>query len=135
LGLAIAGVLLLLLLGQAYRMGYLLPEGTSTAAIVFWTLNNLIIYSPVFLVLAIRRQPLSTVFLSGRGLIRKSAVGAVMALLAVVLYLAFRGEIGRFPRLLAAATNRKSVPHLRPVFLEGVAVAFLFVRIRWALGF
>ena len=48
----------ILALGQAWRGEWLLPHGEkgATARLVYWTLNQAIIYGPIFLVLFYRRR-------------------------------------------------------------------------------
>jgi hypothetical protein len=49
-------------------------------------------------------------------------------------YLALRGEISQFRAVLIEVATISSLGNFVPVFLEGVAVAFGFVRLRWAFG-
>jgi hypothetical protein len=93
----------LLGVGQLYRAGWLLPAATGAWSHLTFNLNTLIIYSPLFLALALRRQPLSTVYLSARGLGTKLAVGAVLALSGLALYQTLRGELAAFPAVLGEA--------------------------------
>lgn len=126
----------ILLLGQAYRSNLLFPRGeTGTAGLVYWSLNQVIIYGPILAVLFYRRQGPLTVFLSPVGLHKKLLWGIGLGLGGVVLFLAMRNELGRFGAVLAYALSVHNLAYYAlPVFLEGVAVAFGFVRIRWALG-
>ncbi len=133
-GLAIVAVAAILLLGAAYRQGYLLPRAEGVAGRVTWALNTLIIYSPIAVVLAARRQRADTVFLSGAGLARKIAFGLGAGVVSVTLFHALRGDPGLIPRTLARAAGPDCLGDGLPVFLEGVALAFLFVRLRWAVG-
>jgi hypothetical protein len=97
-------------------------------------IDNLIIFSPIGLVLWARRQSLDTVFVSPRRLPEKFALGLVLGILSLSLYSALRGEASLIPsRLLSATTLDKLVDFL-PVFLEGVALAFGYVRFRWLAG-
>ena len=129
--LAIAGVLLL---GQAYRAGYLLPTSGESVGRLAWVVDNLLIYSPIALVLAIRRQSPRTVYLSADALATKVAFGLGLGVLSVLLFLLLRGEPGRVMEILASAFEGKRGANFVPVFLEGVALAFAFVRLRWAMG-
>jgi hypothetical protein len=65
LGLSVVAVFLALLFRQLYRMGGLLPTKSLTAwHQLAWLIDNLIIYSPIFLALALRRQSTKTIFIS-----------------------------------------------------------------------
>lgn len=131
-GLAVIGIFAL---GQAYRAGLLLPAGSGWVHHLTWLLDNLIIFSPIFILLAIRRQGLETILLSFKELGRKVAVGAVLAIVGTAVFLALRGELASFPSVIKGVVAPENATNFAPVFLEGVALAFLFVRIRWALGF
>src|SRR5215510_16066315 len=57
LGLSILAVVAILLLGQAYRAGFLVPKiSEGLMSNLAWIINNLIIYSPIFIILALRHQ-------------------------------------------------------------------------------
>jgi hypothetical protein len=94
-----------------------------------------IIYSPIFILLALRKQSLDTVFLSATDMGRKAAAGSILAVVATVAYLGLRGELANLPGVLRGVVDPENATNFLPVFLEGVVIAFLFVRVRWALGF
>lgn len=121
--------------GQIYRAGYLIPrpDNEYLAALV-WTLNNVIIYSPIAIVLWLRKQGPETVYLSRNGLARKVAVGIVLAAASVILFLTLRWELDRLPDIVYRAFTLDALENFLPVFMEGVALAFAFVRLRWAVG-
>jgi hypothetical protein len=121
--------------GLVYRFGFLLPTGPGWVRHVSWTLNNVIIYSPIFILLTIRKQSLNTVFLSQVEFLRKIGVGVILALASTAAYLGLRGEISTWPSILRGIFEPSNAVNFLPVFLEGVVLAFLFVRVRWALGF
>jgi hypothetical protein len=122
------------LLGWAYRAGWLLPTGSSVLGRIGWLVDNCIIYSPIAFVLAVRRQGTRTVFLSTRRLGEKFLLGLALGVIAVTLYGALRGEIAEVPGYLISAPAADKAVDFLPVFLEGVALAFAFVRLRWRVG-
>ncbi len=130
-GLAAVGIFAV---GLAYRLGFLLPSGSGWLHHVSWTLNNVIIYSPLFILLAVRKQTMETVFLSTTDLGRKAAAGVILAIAATTAFLALRGELADLPGVLRGVIEPDNATNFLPVFLEGLALAFLFVRVRWALG-
>jgi tetratricopeptide (TPR) repeat protein len=134
LGLAGIAAVGIFALGLAYRLHFLLPSGVGWSQHVSWTLNNVIIYSPIFLVLALRKQTLGTVFLSNKEIGRKVAVGAVLGVGSTVVFLGLRGELATVPTVVCGVADPNNATNFLPVFLEGVALAFLFVRVRWVLG-
>ncbi|MEX2015511.1 MAG: hypothetical protein WD873_02665, partial [Candidatus Hydrogenedentales bacterium] len=122
-------------IGQLYRAGYLIPrpDNEYLGALV-WTLNNVLIYSPVAIILWWRGQGLETIFLSPKGLGRKIAVGLLLAAASVILFLALRWELDRLPAIVYRSFTLDALENFFPVFMEGVVLAFAFVRLRWAIG-
>lgn len=134
-GLSAVAVLLILFFGQLYRMGWLLStKGNSWLHELAWLIDNLIIYSPIFLILALRRHSTQTIFLSGEAWPKKVALGLGLGIPSVLLFLGLRGELSQFGSILAGAIQFRRLVNFVPVFLEGIAVAFLFVRLRWIIG-
>ncbi len=135
LGLALLAVMGILLIGQIYRLGFLLPtKGESWIYSVNWIIDNLIIYSPIFIVLYFRKQSTSTIYLSRQGMVNKVVFGLGLGILAVIIFLGLRGELNLFPVIIKKSFEPGRLVNFVPVFLEGIAVAFLFVRIKWAFG-
>jgi hypothetical protein len=128
---AAAGIFLL---GAIYRQGWLLPTGPSAAGRIGWLIDNAIIYSPIAAVLALRRQSVRTIFLSPARLAEKISLGLVLGVIAVALYSGMRRELGEVPGYLRSALTMDKLIDFAPVFLEGVALAFAFVRLRWVVG-
>lgn len=121
-------------LGSCYRAGLLLPRGSGWVHHVTWTINNLIIFSPIALVLMVRRQGPTTILLSPQNVGRKVAAGVVLGVVATAVFLTLRGELSQFGTVLVGIVDEDSATNFLPVMLEGVALAFLFVRIRWVFG-
>lgn len=120
--------------GALYRAGWLLPTGDDWTGRLGWTIDNLIIFSPLAVVLIARRQGLETVFACPKQVVTKITAGVVLGVLAVSLYHVLRGELLSIDNTLRAALSPEALSNFVPVFLEGVAIAFLFVRLRWAFG-
>ena len=134
LGLLVAAPAAILLLGQVYRAGYLLPTSGGAWGAIGWQLDNLIIYSPIAAVLWYRRQSPATVYLALDGLWRKIVTGTVLALGAVLVFLLARGEMARAQEVFGGVLSGANWRNFLAVFLEGVALAFGFVRLRWVVG-
>ena len=122
------------MLGAVYRAGWLLPSGDTAAGRIDWLVDNVIIYSPIAAVQAIRRQSSRTMFLSMTRLPEKILLGLALGLIAIVVYSALRGELREVPGYLASTVDVEKLAVFIPVFLEGVVLAFAFVRLRWAVG-
>lgn len=130
LGVCVAVMLAILGMGQLYRVDWLLPK----RGLWNYTINQALIYAPLFAALLARRQSGSTVWLTRHNLGRKVGIGLALGFLAVVVFLALRGDLGQLPDEVARAVTPNSLAHFFPVFMEGVAVAFIFIRLRWAVG-
>lgn len=128
---AVAVIAGILGLGELWRRDWLLPR---SGGLWVYNLNQLIIWSPLFLALVVRRQPLQTVYLQCHRLGAKCVTGLVIALLTVTIFLGMRGEWSRFGDVLIGCASSRSIGHFVPVFLEGVGIAFLIERLRWVVG-
>jgi hypothetical protein len=61
-------------------------------------------------------------------------LGLGLGVVSVSIFLGLRGEISELPQVLAASVAPDKLVDFLPVFLEGIAVAFGFVRFRWLVG-
>ncbi len=121
--------------GQVYSAGLLIPKPDhKVGRALIWGLNNVIIFSPIFITIILRKQSLNTLFLSGNNFIHKSLFGIAASLIGVFLFVVLRSEVGRFPEILKDAFTVQSLSNFPAIFFENVALAFLFVRLRWAIG-
>lgn len=129
--LAVAGILGL---GQLWRAQLLLPTPEQEGLLAFsvWWINNLIIFSPVFITVLLRKQKLNTVFLSFSGFPVKIGFGLLTSFLGVELYMLFNG--GHAWEIMKKGLEYENFKNFLPVFLEGVGLAFLFVRLKWVVG-
>lgn len=133
--LAIVSVIAVLGVGQLYSHGYLVPTSDRpTLAGLSWMLNNVLIFSPIWLSVVLRKQSLSTVFISKHQLLRKLIFGLAASLLGILVFVLLRQESNRLPEIFRQATTFKSLSNFPAVFFENVALAFLFVRLKWAVG-
>ncbi len=121
-------------IGQLWSAGLLIPYPSSkgTMSVIVHWLNNLIIYSPVFIVLFLRKQSLHTIFLGFKDVPVKLVFGGLSAIVGVELYMVFNG--GHAGTILTKGLDYENIRNFLPVFLEGVALAFLFVRLKWTVG-
>jgi hypothetical protein len=112
----------------------LLPQTSGWGGILAWNLNVLLIYSPVFVIPLLRRQRFETIYLSSRRLGTKVLMGVALGLLAVLVFHVARGQVGQLPGWAAQVIDvRLFAKYFAAVFLEGVALAFVLVRVKWAL--
>lgn len=133
--LAIVATIAVLSVGQLYSHGWLLPSSDSELwAGVSWMFNNVIIFSPLWLMVIIRKQSLNTVLISKEGLVKKVLFGLGTSLVGIIVFVGLRNEWTRFPEIWSHAFTYKSLINFPAVFFENVGLAFLFVRFRWAVG-
>lgn len=131
LAMVLVGILGVFLLGQAYRAGFHLPELPGSWRYLTVTINLCIPFLPIFVILFVRQQSLSTLWISGQQFSWKILAGIVSALTGLAIYLTLGNEWSRLADIAADSLTLHSLAHALPVFLEGVAIAFIFVRLRW----
>ena len=133
--LALIGAVAILGIGQLYSAGLLIPNsGNSTTDGIIWIVNNFIIYSPIAIILYVRKQKSNTIFISADKVYLKLLFGLVAAFVGVTLFLLLRGELDRLQATLKSAVQFKSLSYFPAIFFENIALAFLFVRLKWAVG-
>jgi len=138
-GLAMAAVVCVLLIGQLYIRDLLLPS-TGRAAALLESVNQIAIFSPLLLLLVIRRQSPRTAWLTRSRVVERIGLGIALALVSVAVFVAFRAESRPLVHVLADSFAPRNSPHLVQVFLEDVSIAIIFVRLRawigtgWSIG-
>ncbi len=133
--LGLIAAIAILAIGQLYSSGYLIPHsGNEKLNLLIWPLNNVIIFSPIFLVLIIRRQGPETVFLSVKHIPLKLTFGIVASVVGVLIFAGLRGEWARLTEIASRSVSLSSLSYFPAVFFENVALAFLFVRLKWVVG-
>jgi hypothetical protein len=131
LGFAALAAVAIVGIGMLYQRGWCLPaKGDNLRDVLAETANQLAIFSPMWVLLAWRRQPLSTVLVPPR-LLPRLLLGAVLSAIAVaVVAIAQPLPIGSaFAHVYAFGKLR----HLAQVLMEDLAVAMLLVRAAAAL--
>lgn len=133
--LAMFAAITILVLGQLYSQGWLLPTPDhKVGAGISWMLNNVIIFSPIWLMTLLRKQSLNTVLISGQDVLKKVTFGLAASIVGILVFIGFRNEWARFSEILTHAVTFESLINFPAVFFENVALAFLFVRFRWTVG-
>ncbi|HVT58266.1 MAG TPA: hypothetical protein VHR45_07685 [Thermoanaerobaculia bacterium] len=131
-GWALLAVLAVVGLGQLWGAGWRLPE-QGNLGILFESINQLVIFSPLLLLLWLRRQPPSTAWIPTDRVATRVLVGLVLATLA---FLAFTLVSRDAPwlALLGRISRPRNAPFAVKVLLYDLGSAILFVRLRAALG-
>lgn len=123
-----AAVMIVLAIGQAFVGGLLLPNTT----IVFQSLNQIVIFSPILALVASHPQR----FLSGGLPLGPAAaglpIGVALASVSVVAYAWMRGaDSGSLVAFIFQPTN---IDIAVQVLLEDIAIAALLLRVRTIIG-
>lgn len=134
LGLALLVAAAVLGLGQLWQHGVLRWRWPGAWDHLAYALGQAVIWSPLPLVLWLRCQRAASAWTGSDHLVARLCAGAVLGAAAVTVYLLARGDLARWPSIAAKAATWRSLAHALPVYLEGVGIAFLFVRLRWAMG-
>lgn len=128
--LALSGVLGI---GQLWIRELLLPE-SGAWAILGPPINQLLIFSPMPLLLLVRRQSPTTMWLPLDRVWMRLAIGLALAVFVLVVYGALR--MGGVPPLsrMTYVVDPDHIYLLVQVFLEDISIAIVMVRLAAALG-
>lgn len=126
-------VLGILMLGHFYRMGYLIPELKGFEGII-WMINNVVIYSPLFVILIIQDQSMRSILISSRQIFSKITYGILASIVSLVVFTSLRDQTNLLLDIIGKALLFESLVNFPAVFFEGVAIAFVFIRFVGVLG-
>jgi len=133
LGIALVGAAGILVMGQLWTRGIRLPE-EGAAGPIFGAIDQILIFSPILLVVVVRRQPWITAWLPrGRAGVRL-LVGLGSGAAAVTTYSLLRAGADAPWTLMSRIWRYEHVDEMTQVFLEDLAIAILFVRLAGAIG-
>lgn len=132
-GIALLGVLGILGMGQLWSRGVRLPEQGALGPLL-GSINQVVIFAPLLLVLVVRRHPLTSAWLPRARLIMRLLVGIVLASLAVSAYSLLREGANAPWDLLGNIWQYEHIDEMVQVFLEDLTIAILFVRVAGAIG-
>lgn len=132
-GAAFAAAIAVLIIGQVYMRGWRLPESGPFEPILA-SLNQVIIFSPVLILLWLRRQSLSTAWLPPGNLAGRLAAGCALAVAAIIAYTVVRRGTAPPQVVLARILRYSNVDAAVQVFLEDLTIAVLFVRVSALIG-
>jgi hypothetical protein len=134
IGFVVAAGVLVLAIGQLYLRGWLLPTAPGLLGVVIDACNQILIFSPLLLLLALRRHPLRTAWLPLDQVWMRILVGTILALISILVFTMTRPESDHWLAIVRRVYHFQNLSHLAQVFLEDVAIAILFVRFRAAIG-
>lgn len=145
LALVLAAAVAVVTIGQIYMAGLRLPANSSLVGTLAESINQLLIFSPIVL-LALWRRPaeaggwkgweltLRSMWLPPRWVLMRIAVGFALAMLALGVFVLAHQNARPFFDVVGRSWAPPNADVLFQVFLEDVAIAVAFVRLRSALG-
>lgn len=132
-GWALLAMLCVLGIGQLYVHGFRLPASGRFGPLLD-ACNHVVIFSPVFFLLTLRRHALRTAWLPLHRVWARLLVGLGLALIALLAFTLVRTGSDSWLGVVPRVYSPKNFSHLVQVLLEDIAIAILFVRFRSALG-
>ena len=130
---AFVAVIGVLLIGQLWVRGIRIPA-TGPAGPLIESLNQLIIFSPILLLPALRRQSYETALLRRDRVLARIGVGIGIAVVALAVHVAMRRALGDDVLLVPRILQLQNIDEAVQVLLEDIAVAILLVRLAAAIG-
>jgi len=130
---SIISVIGVLLVGQLYTRGWLLPDLGSFETLIE-VCNQILIFSPILILLAIRRHPLSSAWLPMDKMWARLAIGLTLALIAILAFTIAHTGSDSWLMVVPRVYHPKNLGLLVQVLLEDITIAVLFVRFRAVLG-
>lgn len=129
----VAAIVGVILMGQLYQQGYLLTAND------YWrplkeSINQLIIFAPILLLVPLRRQPWTSAWIPTHGRAISILKGLAIALVAILIHLALRGSLSEVGSVLLDVYHPKQLHLMVQVLLEDIAIAICFVRFQQWVG-
>src|SRR5262245_55483471 len=125
-------VLAIIGIGQLYQHDLLLPR--SLPRLAREPINQLIIFSPLFVLLAVRRQSLRTAWLPLNFVWARILIGLGLALIALWVFSLTRLGADSWPTIVNRLLGAKTIEVAVQVLLEDIAIAMMLVRLGAATG-
>jgi hypothetical protein len=132
-GIALIGVFGVLVMGQLWSRGIRLPERGAFGPILS-SINQILIFAPILLVLVLRRQSWTTAWLPSARIVTRLLAGLVLAAMAVTTYSLLRDGADAPWVILGRIWRYDNVDKMVQVFLEDLTIAILFVRLASSIG-
>jgi len=131
-GYALIAVVGVVLVGQLYQRGFRLPTVGPWSTLAECA-NQILIFSPMIVLLIVRRHSPETAWLPRRNIVVHVATGIVLACIAIIVFMAIRHGPSFVFAGLGRVVRPANADKLVQVFLEDFAIAILMVRLGAAL--
>ncbi|HVP36962.1 MAG TPA: hypothetical protein VMT04_08205 [Terriglobales bacterium] len=132
-GIALVGVIGVLAMGQLWSSGIRLPDKGAFGPLL-GSINQLLIFAPILLVVVIRRQPWTSAWLPRARIVTRLLVGLVLSFVAVGAYSVLRAGADSPWVIIGKVWRYEHIDMMAQVFLEDLAIAILFVRLASAIS-
>ncbi|NOT02410.1 MAG: CPBP family intramembrane metalloprotease [Phycisphaerales bacterium] len=132
LGYAMFAAICVIGVGQLYQAGIRLTIRGGLAPI-FESINQLLIFSPMIVLLILRRHSPATAWLPLRNVGAHVVTGILLAAVAVLVFTVVRSGTAGWPVVVGRLVHPKNVDILVQVFLEDFSIAVILVRVGAAL--
>ena len=133
LGISLLGAAGILVMGQLWTRGIRLPE-QGPAGPLLGSINQVLIFVPILLVVVARRQPWTSAWLPRAHIATRVLVGLVLASLAVTAYSLLRDGADAPWVLIGRIWVYDHIDEMVQVFLEDLTIAILFIRLAGVIG-
>lgn len=131
-GLAVLAALAVVGVGQLYQRGWLL-SGAGNRGALLDNVDQVLIFAPMLLLLALRRQSLATAWLPLDRVWARLAVGLLLAVSALFAFVLAVASPDLWPDLMKSVYQGPNARYALHVLLEDLSIAILFVRAAAAL--
>jgi hypothetical protein len=121
-------------IGRLYSAHWLFPESKYSFLPLSGIANQMLIFSPFILLIAVRRHPLISAWLPLKSLIWRLGIGLTLALAAITAFGLIGNPSETLGQILGNVYHPKNLSLAAQVFLEDFAIAIFFVRFRAAVG-
>lgn len=128
---SILAILAVVGIGQLYMRQLLIPIDSNN---LLDAINQLIIFSPVFICILIRKQSSETLWLPKSKILIRLVIGLLLALCSIFSYWLTRSDANGLINILSNIYHYQNFSKLVQVFMEDVAIALVFVRLSSWIG-
>ncbi len=128
---SIMAVIAIIGIGQLYLRDLMIPNDGNK---VIDAINQFLIFSPTLLLIAIRKQPIVTIWLPKSKFLFRLVIGLVITICSLLVYWLIRKNAPSFESLLTNTYHPKNISHLVQIFMEDITIALIFVRLSAWIG-
>lgn len=133
IGYTFLAILGIIAIGQLYVHKLLIPASGTFRPLID-AINQIIIFSPILILVVVRGHKLSSAWLPTDYIIYRVLVGTILALIAILIFTFAKKDSDNWLAVVPRVYHPKNFSYLIQVLLEDISIAILFVRLRGATG-